>query len=178
MLPLMLVALVTVTLHAIGTRGRSPGRTWRTAALHAVSVVSIVSGAAVFTRMGDDMARMLPDTIAQPKAWVIAAGTLQIAAGIALWAPATRAVALGVLGGLVIAKIPANLTAMREGLWVRGPLPTPPWMRIPDTVIWLALLGWIMGSRGHAPSGAGDAEAGRTFGPADSSSRPNSSDSG
>lgn len=143
MVPLLLLIGVTAVLRLLGAKGWGPGTSWRHSALYAMSAISILTGAAVFTPARDDMAQMMPDGVPHPAAWVVAAGTTQIVAGAALVVPTFRPIAAGVLAAVVCAKIPANVKATKEGLLIRGPLPTPPWMRIPDALLWLAVVVWV-----------------------------------
>jgi len=112
-----------------------------------MSAVSILTGAAVFTGARDDMAKMVPAGVPHPAAWVVASGTVQIVAGAALTVPAVRPLASGVLAAVVVAKLPANWKATNERLSIRGPLPTRPWMRIPDALLWLTVVVWVGGAR-------------------------------
>src|SRR5262245_34272061 len=145
MLPLLVWAALTCLLRAAGVRS------WRVAGLHAMSITSVVIGAAVFTPMRGDMVRMVPAGVPHPETCVIAAGVGQMTFGALLAVPATRPAAAGFLVALTIAKLPANWKAVHEGLSIRGPLPTPPWMRLPDAVAWITILVWIGGARSHRP---------------------------
>ena len=155
MLPILLLTGLTAVLRLLGAKGWGPGTSWRCSALYAMSAISILTGAAVFTPARDDMARMVPDEVPHPAAWVVAAGTTQIVAGAALVVPAFRPIAAGVLAAVVLAKIPANVKATREGLRIRGPLITPPWMRLPDALFWLAVVIWVGGVRPPRRNGGG-----------------------
>lgn len=147
MLPLILLAVVATALRLLAARGVGTANSWRFAVLYALSVISVITGAAVFTGARDDMARMVPASVSHPRAWVVAAGAVQIAAGVGLAVPAIRPIAAGALGAEVCLKLPANWRATREGLAIRGPLPTPPWMRIPNSILWLVIVFWVAGAR-------------------------------
>jgi uncharacterized membrane protein len=104
---------------------------------------SVITGAAFFTSMRHDIVRMVPVGVPHPRLVVALTGATQIVAGAALAVPVATTTAAGVLAMVMVAKVPANLKASREGLIIRGPLPTPPALRIPLLCLWLALLCWI-----------------------------------
>jgi len=149
--PLLLLAALAAVLRLLGSKGKGPGTSWRIAFLYALSATSVITGAAVFTRARQDMARMVPASVPHPEAWVTAVGVTQIVAGAGLAVPATRPVAVAALAAVVCIKLPANWKAAREGLTIRGRLPTPPWMRIPNSILWLGLILWVAGARTPRP---------------------------
>lgn len=150
MLPLLMVAGLAAALRLLGGKGRGPGVTWRAAVLHAVSVTTVATSLAVLTPMRVDMVRMVPDSVPHPERWVIAMGGAQLLSGAGMAVPGLRPIAAGLLAAVVCAKLPANFKAAREGLTIRGPLQTPPWMRIPDAIAWLALIAWSSGVRSRS----------------------------
>ena len=63
------------------------------------------------------------------------------------------AVGAACLVGLLAIKLPLNWLGASHGLMVRGPLPTPPILRVPLVILWTAVLVWI-GRAPQAPASA------------------------
>ncbi len=146
MIPLLGVALGTLLLRAIGAMG-GPWRSWRAAVVLPIGLMYVLTGLAHFTSMGDDLARFIPRGVPHPRLLVCIAGAIQILAGLALLTRRWRAAGAGSLVTLLLIKLPLNWLGATHGLMVRGPLPTPPILRVPLVILWIAMLVWI----GRAP---------------------------
>jgi uncharacterized membrane protein len=146
MIPLLGVVLGTLLLRALGAMG-GPWRSWRAAVVVPMGLMYILTGMAHFTSMGDDLARFIPRGVPLPRLLVDVAGAIQIVAGVALLMRRWRTLGAGGLVVLLLIKLPLNWLGTTQGLMVRGPLPTPPILRVPLVILWIAALVWI----GRAP---------------------------
>ncbi len=154
MIPLVGVVAGTLLLRVLGALG-APWRSWRNALVPALALMYVLTGAAHFTPLGDDLARFLPPGIPNPRFLVGLAGAIQIAAGLALLAPRWRRLAAGCLIALLLIKLPLNWLGASHGLMVRGPWPTPPALRVPLVILWIVVLGWVgWGRQPRAGSGS------------------------
>jgi len=145
-IPLLGVALGTLILRALGANG-GPWTSWRAALVPPLGLMFVLTGLAHFTPMGDDLARFVPRGVSQPRLLVDIAGAIQVLGGLALLTRRWRAVAAGCLGLLLAIKLPLNWLGASQGLMVRGPLPTSPFLRVPLVILWIAALVWV----GRAP---------------------------
>jgi uncharacterized membrane protein len=146
MIPLLGVVLGTLLLRALGAMG-GPWRSWRAAVVVPMGLMYILTGMAHFTSMGDDLARFIPRGVPHPRLLVDVGGAIQIVAGVALLMRRWRTLGAGGLVVLLLIKLPLNWLGTTQGLMVRGPLPTPPILRVPLVILWIAALVWI----GRAP---------------------------
>jgi len=145
-IPLLGVVLGTLILRALGARG-GPWTSWRAALVLPLGLMFVLTGLAHFTPTGDDLARFVPRSVPHPRLLVGFAGAIQILAGLGLLTRRWRAVAAGCLGLLLTIKLPLNWLGASQGLMVRGPLPTSPFLRVPLVILWIAALVWV----GRAP---------------------------
>ncbi len=142
MIPLLGVALGTALLRALGAAG-GPWRSWRAALVPPLGMMVVLTGLAHFTAIGEDLARFVPRGVPHPRLLVGLAGAIQVGAGAALLRPRRRPIAAGCLIALLLVKLPLNWLGASQGLAVRGPWPTPPVLRVPLVLLWIALLAWI-----------------------------------
>jgi len=151
-IPLLGVVVGTVLLRLLGATG-GPWRSWRAALVPPLSVMYVLTGAAHFTPVGEDLARFIPSGVPHPRVLVLLAGAIQIGAGAALLSRRWRAVAAGCLIVLLLVKLPLNWFGASQGHMVRGPWPTPPILRVPLVLLWIVALAWIGRDR-QPPAGA------------------------
>lgn len=155
MIPILGVAVGAAILRAIGAAG---GRwtSWRTAVVPPLAVMYVVTGLASFTPMGEDLARFIPRGVPHPLLFVWLSGVIQIGAGSTLLSRRWRPLGVAFLIGLLLVKLPLNWLGASQGLMVRGPLPTPPALRVPFALLWLALLVWVGRERQRSAGAAVD----------------------
>ena len=156
-MPLLGVLAGAVLLRALGAMG-GPWRTWRAALVPALGVMYVLTGAAAFTPLGEDLARFVPASAPVAQLLVRVSGAIQVAGGLALLSPRWCTTAAWSLAGLLLVKLPLNWYGARQGFEVRGPLPTPPALRVPLVLLWLAVLVWIARA-GHRPAGGASENA-------------------
>jgi uncharacterized membrane protein len=102
--------------------------------------------------MKDDLIRMVPPSFHNPRALVLATGLLEIAGAIGLLLPPTRRLAGWGLALMLVALFPANVSAARRGLTLRGKPVTPLAIRLPIQILFLAVALWVTwGSGLHLP---------------------------
>ena len=152
MIPLLGVVLGTAFLRALGAAG---GRwtSWRAALVPPLAMMYVLTGLASFTAIGEDLARFIPRGVPHPLLLVRLSGAIQIGAGPMLLSRRWRPLGEACLIALLVAKLPLNWLGASQRLMVRGPLPTPPALRVPFALLWVAVLLWVGRDR-QRPAGS------------------------
>jgi len=117
--------------------------TWMDSARFALALMFVFTASAHFNRMKEDLVRMVPPSFPNPRALVFATGMLEIAGAIGLLVPATRRLAAWGLALLLLVLFPANVSAARRGLTLRGKPVTPLALRLPIQLLFLAVTLWV-----------------------------------
>jgi uncharacterized membrane protein len=125
---------------ALGVEWLTP---WQTAARWALSTMLLFTASAHFTRMRDDLVRMMPPSFPWPRALVFFTGLCEIAGAIGLLLPLTRRAAGFALILFFIAVFPANIRAARSGVTLRGKPTTALWLRFPMQLLFIFLAWWV-----------------------------------
>ena len=81
-----------------------------------------------------------------PAVMVSLTGIQQGLGAVGLLVPATRGLADLCLALLLVAMLPANVSAPRKGVPMRGRTPTPLWLRIPMQLLFVGLTLWATSS--------------------------------
>jgi uncharacterized membrane protein len=115
---------------------------WQTAARCALSTMLFFTASAHFTRMRDDLVRMMPPSFPWPRALVFFAGLCEIAGALGLLLPLTRRAAGFALILFFVVVFPANVRAARSGLTLRGKPATALWLRAPMQLLFIFLAWW------------------------------------
>jgi uncharacterized membrane protein len=102
----------------------------------------LFTASAHFTRMREDLVRMMPPRIPWPRAMVFFTGLCEIAGAIGLLVPLTRRAAGIALILFFFAVSPANVRAARSCLILRGKPVTPLWLRAPMQLLFIFLAWW------------------------------------
>jgi uncharacterized membrane protein len=89
-----------------------------------------------------DLVAMVPRAFPKPALLVSLTGILQGLGAVGLLIPATRGLAGLCLVLLLVAMLPANVSAARRGVPMRGRAPTPLWLRIPMQLLFIGLTWW------------------------------------
>lgn len=116
---------------------------WQTATRCALSTMLFFTASAHFTRMRDDLVRMMPPFFPWPRALVFFTGLCEIAGAVGLLLPQTRRAAGFALILFFIAVFPANVRAARSGVTLRGKPPTALWLRAPMQLLFIFLAWWV-----------------------------------
>jgi len=143
MAPAILLVAATLFLRGLGALGVGAFGTWLDSARVALALMFLFTAAAHFNRMKDDLIRMVPPSFPNPRALVFATGVLEIAGAIGLLLPPTRRLAAWGLALMLIALFPANVSAARRGLTLRGKPATPLAIRLPIQILFLAVVLWV-----------------------------------
>jgi uncharacterized membrane protein len=142
MAPLIVLLVVTMLARLAGQVGVTPLRDWTAAARVGLAAMFCFTAAAHFNSMRPDLVRMVPAAVPNPELMVTFTGLCEIFGGIGLLFPPTRRVAAVALVALLLAVLPANIHAAREGLTLRGAPATPLVPRLALQFVFMALIWW------------------------------------
>jgi uncharacterized membrane protein len=140
---LIVLFVSLLTYRAAGALGVEWLASWQPAARWALSTMLLFTATAHFTRMRDDLVRMMPPSVPWPRALVFFTGLCEIAGAIGLLLPLTRRAAGFALILFFIAVFPANVRAARAGVALRGKPATALWLRAPKQVVFIFLAWWV-----------------------------------
>jgi uncharacterized membrane protein len=143
MAPAILLIGATLVFRGLGALGVGALDTWVDSTRVAVALMFLFTAAAHFNRMKDDLIRMVPPSFPNPRALVFATGALEILGAIGLLVPATRRLAAWSLALMLLALFPANVSAARRHLTLRGKPVTPLAIRFPIQILFLAACLWV-----------------------------------
>jgi uncharacterized membrane protein len=115
--------------------------TWQSSAAYALAVMFVMTGSAHFTGMRHDLERMVPSAFPHPHWIIYATGALERLGAAGMLLP-VRGLVGACLIVLLIAMFPANITAAREGLSLRGKPTTALWLRVPMQIFFIGLIWW------------------------------------
>ncbi len=90
MAPAILLVAATLFLKGLGAVGVTAFGAWLDSARVALALMFLFTASAHFTRMKEDLIRMVPPSFHNPRALVLATGLLEIAGAIGLLLPPTR----------------------------------------------------------------------------------------
>lgn len=140
----VLVVLVAslVLFGALGTLGVGALSGGRDVVAWALAVMFFFTASAHFTRTREDLVAMVPRAFPRPGLLVSVTGVLEGLGAAGLLIPATRGLAGIYLVLLLVALLPANVSAARRGVQMRGRAPTPLWLRIPMQILFVGLTWW------------------------------------
>jgi uncharacterized membrane protein len=141
--PAILLVVATLVFRALGALGVEVFRTWVDSARVALALMFLFTATAHFNRMKDDLIRMVPPSFPNPRALVLATGVLETLGAIGLLVPATRRLAAWGLALMLIALFPANVSAARRNLTLRGKPVTPLAVRLPIQILFLGVTLWV-----------------------------------
>jgi uncharacterized membrane protein len=140
----LIVLFASLLLYrAAGALGLEWLDSWQTAACCALSTMLLFTASAHFTRMRDDLVRMMPPSFPWPRALVYFTGLCEIAGAVGLMLPLTRRAAGFALIVFFIAVFPANVRAARSGVTLRGKHATALWLRAPMQLLFIFLAWWV-----------------------------------
>ena len=143
MAPAILLVAATLFLKGLGAVGVTAFGAWLDSARVALALMFLFTASAHFTRMKEDLIRMVPPSFPNPRALVLATGLLEIAGAIGLLLPPTRRLAAWGLALMLVVLFPANVSAARRGLTLRGKPVTPLAIRLPIQLLFLGFCLWV-----------------------------------
>jgi uncharacterized membrane protein len=103
------------------------------------AVMFLFTATSHFTPMRKDLIAMVPPGLPRPDLLVLLTGIAELAGAIGLLIPATRYWAAWGLMVLMAVMLPANISAAKRGVLLRGQPATRLWVRIPMQVLFI---GW------------------------------------
>ena len=142
MAPLFVLVISFLLLRGLGLLGVRRFSSWREAALIAVVILFVFTGATHFTAMKHDYAAMLPGTLSDNLGLIYLTGALQIAGAVGLLISRTRRLAGICLVLLLVAMFPGNVYAALNEVPFRGEPPTPLWLRAPIQLLFIGMVLW------------------------------------
>jgi len=122
----------------LGAAGASLFASWIASARFALATMFVFTAVAHFAPMKRDLIAMVPPSLPRPDLFVFATGVLELAGAAGLLFEPTRFWAACGLMLLMAAMLPANVSAARRKIELRGRRVTPLWIRVPMQVLFVA----------------------------------------
>jgi uncharacterized membrane protein len=132
-----------VVFGVLGAMGVGAFSTWAEVTAWALAAMFVLTASAHFTRTREDLVKMVPDVFPARRLIVFVTGILEVAGAVGLLIPATREAAALCLAVLVVSMFPANVSAARRGVRIRGRPPTPLALRIPMQILFIGAALWV-----------------------------------
>lgn len=142
MIVLIVLLVALVLFRSLGMLGIEAVSSWQGAAVWALAVMFLFTASAHFTKMKEDLIKMVPKALPNPRLLVHVTGVLEILGAIGLLLPMTRGAAGLGLAALMVAMFPANVAAAVNRVPMRGRPPTPLWQRVPMQLLFVGLTLW------------------------------------
>src|SRR4029453_1372842 len=127
----------------LGFAGVTMLDSWLASARMALATMFLFTAASHFTPMKKDLIAMVPPALPRPDLLVFLTGIAELAGAVGLLMPMTRFWAACGLIVLMVAMLPANISAARRGVLVGGRPATPLWLRVPMQVLFIAWA-WVV----------------------------------
>ena len=156
----VVLVLATLVFRAMGALGARRFASWPVSAAHGMAVMLLLTASAHFvpasvTVMPNhaDMVRIVPPFLPFPDALVYLTGVLELLGALGLVLTATRwAAGLG-LAALFVTLLPANIyEAVANISFANGEAATPLWQRIPEQLLYIAVVLWAARSADSTPT--------------------------
>jgi uncharacterized membrane protein len=140
----LVVLLVSLVLFGgLGSLGVGALSTWHEAVAWALAAMFLFTASSHFAaRTRGDLIAMVPGVFPKPALLVSLTGLLEGLGAVGLLIPASRGLAGLCLVLLLVALLPANVSAARRGVPMRGRAPTPLLVRIPMQILFVGLTLW------------------------------------
>ena len=140
----LVVLLVSLVLFGgLGALGVGALSTWHEVVAWALATMFLFTASSHFVaRTREDLIAMVPGVFPKPALLVSLTGFLEALGAVGLLIPATRGLAGLCLVLLLVALLPANVSAARRGVPMRGRAPTPLLVRIPMQILFVGLTLW------------------------------------
>jgi uncharacterized membrane protein len=128
----------------LGLAGVGILATWLMCARAALSTMFAFTAISHFAPMRKDLIAMVPPALPRPDLLVFLTGIAELAGSVGLLIPATSYWAACGLIVLMVLMLPANISAARRGVLLRGRRATSLWLRVPMQVLFV---GWAWAVR-------------------------------
>jgi len=127
----------------LGAFGIGAFATWQDSARFALATMFGFTAISHFAPMRRDLIAMVPPSLPRPDVIVFFTGILELDGAVGLLFEATRTWAAWGLIMLIVAMFPANVSAARRGVLLRGKPPTPLWIRTPMQLLFIGWACWV-----------------------------------
>jgi len=127
----------------MGLAGVTMLDSWVVSARVALATMFFFTAASHFTPMKKDLIAMVPPALPRPDVLVMVTGIAELAGAIGLLLPPTTYWAATGLILLMIAMLPANISAARRGVLVRDRPATALWLRVPMQILFI-IWAWVV----------------------------------
>lgn len=128
---------------ALGVIGLSQLDSWVASARFALATMFVFTAVSHFAPMRRDLIAMVPPGFPRPDLMVFFTGIMEVAGAAGLLFESTRFWAACGLILLLVAMLPANVSAARRRIELRGRRVTPLWIRVPMQVL-LIVWAWCV----------------------------------
>ena len=142
MIPLIVLAVVTLLARLAGRLGVAHLRDWSASTRLGLAAMFCFTAAAHFNSMRPDMVAMVPPSVPNPELMVTFTGLCEVLGAAGLLVPRTRRMAAVALIVFLVAVLPANIHAAQAGVTLRGSPATPIVPRVALQALFIALLWW------------------------------------
>jgi uncharacterized membrane protein len=122
---------------SLGAAGVQIFGAWIDCARAALATMFLFTAVSHFAPMRKDLIAMVPPSFPRPEVLVFVTGVAELAGAAGLLYPPMRFWAACGLIGLLLAMFPANVSAARRGVQLRGRTVTPLWLRLPMQVLFI-----------------------------------------
>lgn len=137
MLVLIVLFGTLIVLRALGFAGVAALSTWLACARLALAIMFAFTAMSHFAPMRRDLIAMVPPSLPRPDILVFGTGIAELAGAVGLMISSVRFwAALGLIL-LMVLMLPANISAARRGVRLRGHPPTPLWIRVPMQMLFV-----------------------------------------
>jgi uncharacterized membrane protein len=127
---------------AVGAFGIAELATWRDSLPYGLAMMFAFTGIAHFNRLRHDCARMIPPMFPRPMLIVYLTGVFELLGAAGLLIPKFREPAGICLIVLLLAMLPANVSAAQRGVTLNGKPVTKLALRIPMQMLFIVLIAW------------------------------------
>jgi uncharacterized membrane protein len=110
---------------------------WVVSARVALATMFLFTATSHFAPMKKDLIAMVPPALPRPDVLVFLTGLAELAGAVGLLIPSTTRSAAAALIVLLAAMLPANISAARRGVLLRGRLATSLWLRVPMQLLFI-----------------------------------------
>jgi uncharacterized membrane protein len=121
----------------LGAGGLPLFQSWVASGRFALATMFVFTAVSHFAPMKRDLIAMVPPGLPRPDLLVFATGILELAGAAGLLLDAARFWAVCGLILLMAAMLPANVSAARRRIEIRGRQVTPLWLRVPMQVLFV-----------------------------------------
>ena len=126
-----------ILFRVLGFAGIEALSTWVVCARLALAIMFLFTAVSHFAPMRKDLIAMVPPSLPRPDILVFVTGMAELAGAVGLMVSSLRLwAALGLIL-LMAVMLPANVSAARRGVRLRGRPPTPLWIRVPMQMLFV-----------------------------------------